>query len=271
MTSFWLHFSSLPFSLFPACVWPWAYSLLPAPPPRKTSPKLSKQGIHSDSPSNFKGGSRGKHLGAKRDRAGDLGRAGIWHTEGDRKWGREKNGSASMMDGGDWEGWCLLLIKVRSDIKQGVSTWQPTDKCGHGCNMIVCESVPTRHRNCFPWGLKITHRAVRPSESPPTVKSATTHPACPRTTTLLLFLKPTAALVGKQLFISSLFSRPRWLDLPAGWVALLPGSHLHAKCVFICFPDSLLWRLHFFFFFFYNWVYGGITQPPQRTLMTPIW
>lgn len=43
---------------------------------------MSKWGIHYVSPPDFKGGSRGKHLGAKGDRAGDL---GIWHAEGDRE------------------------------------------------------------------------------------------------------------------------------------------------------------------------------------------
>ena len=46
---------------------------------------MSELGIHSVSPSNFKGGSRRKHLGTKRDRAGDLGRVGIGHAEGDRE------------------------------------------------------------------------------------------------------------------------------------------------------------------------------------------
>lgn len=36
--------------------------------------------------------------------------------------GREKSGSASIIDGEDREGRCLLLIKVWSDIKQDAST-----------------------------------------------------------------------------------------------------------------------------------------------------
>lgn len=47
---------------------------------------MSKLGIHSVFSPNFKGGSRGKHLGAKRDHAVDLERIGIWHAWGDSAW-----------------------------------------------------------------------------------------------------------------------------------------------------------------------------------------
>lgn len=118
--------------------------------------------------------------------------------------------------------------------------------------------------------LRLTHGAVRPSESlHPAVKGVTTQPACRRTATLLLLLEPTAALVGKQLklrlFNFPTLSRPRWLGLPAGWVALLPGSHLHAKCVFICFSALVLWKRKQLRF--YSGARGrSITQLPRMSL-----
>lgn len=64
-------------------------------------------------------------------------------------------------------------------------------------------------------------------KSPPTVKDFTAHLACCHVTTLLLFLQPTAARVGKEREPDH--SEACWLDLIADWVALLPKPHLQAK------------------------------------------
>lgn len=64
-------------------------------------------------------------------------------------------------------------------------------------------------------------------KSPPTVKDIAAHLACCHVTTLLLFLQPTAARVGKEREPDR--SEACWLDWLADWVALLPKPHLQAK------------------------------------------
>lgn len=59
------------------------------------------------------------------------------------------------------------------------------------------------------------------------MKDIAAHLLCCHATTLLLFLQPTAAWVGKQRGPDR--SEPRWLDLLADWVALLLKPHLQAK------------------------------------------
>lgn len=62
----------------------------------------------------------------QRKTSGSQKRLGLRKSVNLARWGsrsrRIKNGSASMIDGGDRAGWCLLLIKVWSDIKQGMRT-----------------------------------------------------------------------------------------------------------------------------------------------------
>lgn len=96
--------------------------------------------------------------------------------------------------------------------------WQPTDICGHGHNMTLCENTgkcphvppkllpmrlliasPARAQRDLITPFKMTRRAVRPSKSlhlqwrvsPPTLPAGVQPPSC-------CFPKPTAALVGKQ-------------------------------------------------------------------------
>lgn len=106
--------------------------------------------------------------------------------------GREKNGLVYLIDGRDRQGWCLLVIKIWSDT--GMATiWFYLTMSGNKW-VSSCATKAASHE-----ASKKTHRAVRPAKSPPTVKDITTHPACRHATSLLLFLKPTAALAGKQL------------------------------------------------------------------------
>lgn len=122
----------------------------------------------------------------------------------------EKDGSAAMIDGEVRQGWCLLLIKVRSDIKQALTSAGISIirlyviKSVSLCASEVCfQWVPQKQVQYQPWDitvpLKNTQSCQTYPESPSTVKGVTTHPVCRRLTTVLQSLKPTAALVGKQL------------------------------------------------------------------------
>ena len=83
-------------------------------------------------------------------------------------------------------------------------------------------------------------------ESLSTVRGVTTHPACGHTAVLLLFLKPTTALVGKavglRLFISSLFQGHAGSFCPQG------GWYIY---------QALIFMLNVFSFVSQFWFYGS--------------
>lgn len=163
-----------------------------------------------------------------------------------------------MMDWGDREEWYLLLIRAWSDIQQ----WRKYDS---GLWIDICrkghweiKSTGTRMRtmcrhSCFSCGLnnrlaqghnqalQITHGSQAKWESPSAVRGVTTHPACRNTTTRCCCFLNLPQLLWGSSWVAAVhclaLSRPRWLVfLPAGWVALMPGSHLNPKCVFIWLP-----------------------------------
>lgn len=180
----WLQFDfiffSVSFYLIPACVWP-------RPPccPREHLQKWANAvciGVSATLQRRKTSGSQ------KRLCRGELGCAPLREIES----GREKNGLVYLIDGRDRQGWCLLVIKIWSDT--GMATiWFYLTMSGNKW-VSSCATKAASHE-----ASKKTHRAVRPAKSPPTVKDITTHPACRHATSLLLFLKPTAALAGKQL------------------------------------------------------------------------
>lgn len=95
--------------------------------------------------------------------------------------------------------------------------------------------------------------------SPPTLPSVIQPPCC-------CFSNLPQLWLGSNWTVHFLtFSRPRWLNLPTGWVALLPGSQVHAKYFHL---------LSWFWFYgskcnliFYNWLHGWITKPPLKGLV----
>lgn len=189
--------------------------------------------------------------------------------------GRQENRSTSIIKTGDRERerWCLLLINVWSDIKEG--TVNLTVKLANlrgmtiiwlryaGNNWIshvalyavgVPKPVHGPHR-----ALRVVKRAVRA----PIYSGQCHHQAFLPTYNHPVAVSLTYRISGWEPVAHFLIhSRPHWLALPAGWVARLPGSHLHAKCVFICFPVLVLWKwkqLHF-----NNWEHGRVTQPLSK-------
>lgn len=212
---------------------------------------------------------------------------GLRHAEGDRelerkessiydRWRRQREtmsasdyGSVRHLTGyGDFDsqltsvGMVVILLYVRVPGNNWVSLLA-TEAVSHEA-FIESPASAQGHNHT----LQITHRAVRPRESlhlqwtvsPPTLPASVQPPCCCFSNLPQLWLGSIWTMAVHFLTLS----RPRWLDLPAGWVALLPRSHLHAKCVFICFPVLVLWKRKQLNF--YNWVHGPITQLPQMRL-----
>ena len=158
--------------------------------------------------------------------------------------GREKAGSVSVIDGGDTEGLCLLLIKVQSDLKRGTSTLTAgVTSAGNGRNMnnsagkqlkVKCPCVPP-YCSCFLWGLWEHNHALQ--ELSGWARLSIHSKGCQLPPCQPAYNRPAAV---SQTYRSSVWAahfltllRLGWLILPTGWVALVPDYHLHAKCVFI--------------------------------------
>lgn len=206
---------------------------------------MSKRSVREFSLPDFKAEGGGKHLGAKERSCRGLCRAG----------GRKKERSSVQDRRVRRGGQCLLLISLCSDIKcciSNVTTQRRADR--ERGNDQVSESQ--KHAELS------GRRSLRPPWriSPPSPPAVIQPPCC--CCCCCCFSNLPQLRVGSRWTVAVHFLllrcffplqalKPRWLDLPAGWVALLPSTQAN---VFICSTGFglIVVKTVFGFVFFYR-------------------